>query len=153
MTTELNMAKAAFTALSTIGVCMTIHVVFMFLILRFQVAFRSRFPAARGLSLIAPTILIATGLMTLSSHIQVLLWAGVMWIFGNFETMTDALYFSATTYTTLGSGKHTLVPPFRLLEPTEAANGMLAAGLNTAVLFALLTSMARRHDTFDEFFR
>lgn len=152
MTTELEIAKAGLTALVTIGVCMTIHVVFMFLIFRFQVAFRGRFPRARGLSLIAPTILIATGLMTVSSHIQVLLWAGVMWVFGNFESATEALYFSATTYTTLGSGKHALEPPFRMFEPTEAANGMLAAGLNTAVLFALLSSMARKHATFDEFF-
>lgn len=153
MTTEIDLAKAGLTALATIGVCMTIHVVFMFLILRFQVAFRGRFPRAHGLSLIAPTILVATGLMTLSSHIQVMLWAGVMWLFGDFETATDALYFSATTYTTLGSGTHALAPPFRMFEPTEAANGMLAAGLNTAVLFALLSSMARRHSAFDEFFR
>jgi hypothetical protein len=153
MSLELDTLKAALTALTTVGVCMTIHVVFMFFVLRSQVAFRGLFPGARGLSLIAPTILIATGLMTFSSHLQVLIWAAVMWTFGNFEKLTDALYFSATTYTTLGSGKHTLEPPFRLLEPTEAANGMLAAGLNTAVLFALLSSMARKHSGFDEFFR
>lgn len=153
MSLDTDFMTAAVVALGTIALCMTIHVVFMFFILRIQVAFRRRFPGAHGLGLIVPTILMAVGLMTLSGHIQVLVWAGVMWQFGDFGTVTDAVYFSATTYTTLGSGKHVLAPPFRMFEPTEAANGMLAAGLNTAVLFALLTSMARKHSGFEDFFR
>jgi hypothetical protein len=153
MDLEINMVKAAAVALATIAVCMTIHVVFMFLVLWLQTGFRSRFPRAHGLGLIVPTILMAVGLMTVSGHIQVGLWAGVLWRFGNFGSAADALYFSATTYTTLGSGKHVLEPPFRLLEPTEAANGMLAAGLNTAVLFAMLSSMARRRTGMEDFFR
>ena len=31
------------------------------------------------------------------------------------------------------------------LEPMEATNGILVAGLNTAILFAILSSVARRH--------
>ena len=62
-------------------------------------------------------------------------------------------HFSGTTYTTLGTGKHVLVPPNRVLEPVEATNGMLAAGLNTALLFAILSSMARKHADYDDFFR
>ena len=46
-----------------------------------------------------------------------------------------------------------LVPPNRVLEPVEATNGMLAAGLNTALLFAILSSMARKHADYDDFFR
>lgn len=152
MNLHFDFLTAATTALATIAVSMTIHVVFMFLILRLQVGFRRRFPHARGLSLIVPTIMMAVGLMTVSGHLQVLLWAGVLWRFGNFESVTDALYFSATTYTTLGSGKHVLVPPYRMFEPTEAANGMLAAGLNTAVLFAMLASMARKQSGMEDFF-
>jgi hypothetical protein len=35
----------------------------------------------------------------------------------------------------------------------EATNGMLAAGLNTAILFAILSNVARRRSDYDEFFR
>ena len=38
-----------------------------------------------------------------------------------------------------------LVPPIRGLEPMEATNGMLAARLNTAILFAVLSNMVRHH--------
>jgi len=153
MSIELGMVEAAAVALGTMGVCLTIHVVFMFLILKVQVAVRDRLPRLRGIGLLVTSILLATLLMTISGHIQVVLWAGVLRTFGNFAKFTDALYFSATTYTTLGSGAHALEPPFRLFEPTEAANGMLAAGLNTAVLFAVISSMARKHSGFEEFFR
>ena len=43
-----------------------------------------------------------------------------------------------------GTGKHVLVPPYCVLEPMEATNGILVAGLNTALLFAILASIARR---------
>ena len=33
------------------------------------------------------------------------------------------------------------------------SNGMLAAGLNTALLFSILSSMAKKHTDYDDFFR
>jgi hypothetical protein len=89
----------------------------------------------------------------MSSFVQIGIWAAVLWRFANFETINDALYFSGTTYTTLGTGKHVLVAPHRILEPVEATNGMLAAGLNTALLFAILSSMAKKQADYDDFFR
>ena len=72
---------------------------------------------------------------------------------GRFERVADVVYFSGTTFTTLGTGKHVLVAPHRILEPVEATNGILAAGLNTAILFAILSSMAKKHAGYDDFFR
>ena len=57
------------------------------------------------------------------------------------------------TCTTLGTGKHVLVSPNRVLEPVEATNGMLAGGLNTALMFSILSSMAKKHADYDDFFR
>jgi hypothetical protein len=92
-------------------------------------------------------------MLVASSFLQIVIWATVLWRFGNFETVNDALYFSGTTYTTLGTGKHVLVSPNRVLEPVEAINGTLAAGLNTALLFSILSSMAKKHADYDDFFR
>jgi hypothetical protein len=92
-------------------------------------------------------------MLVASSFVQIGIWAAVLWRFANFETINDALYFSGTTYTTLGTGKHVLVAPHRILEPVEATNGMLAAGLNTALLFAILSSMAKKQADYDDFFR
>jgi uncharacterized iron-regulated membrane protein len=83
-------------ALLTIAVCLVIHAFVLFGVLRWQLWFRRRFPAARG-----------------------------AW----------------------------LVAPHRILEPVEATNGMLAAGRNTTLLFAILSSMAKKQADYDDFFR
>ena len=70
----------------------------------------------------------------------------------SFERIADVVYLSGTTYTTLGTGKHLLMPPYCVLEPMEATNGILAAGLNAAILFAIVSNVARRSSDYDEFF-
>jgi hypothetical protein len=147
---RFNVAAAA---MLTISACLVIHAFVLFGVLRMQIAFRRRFPGARGVRLVVPSILLATVLLVMSSFVQIGIWAAVLWRFANFETINDALYFSGTTYTTLGTGKHVLVAPHRILEPVEATNGMLAAGLNTALLFAILSSMAKKQADYDDFFR
>lgn len=137
-----------------IGVSLTIHACFMFLILKSQIWLRNGFLSkASGLTLLVPSILLATVFIAVSSFIEVVLWALVLWHFGPFDGFLEAMYFSGTTYTTLGTAKHVLVPPYRVFEPMEAATGMLASGLNTAILFAILASMGRRRSGFEEFFR
>jgi hypothetical protein len=51
---------------------------------------------------------------------------------------STAFYHSAVNYTTLGSGDLILAPPWRLLGPMEARDGMLMAGVSAAILFAVL---------------
>lgn len=137
-----------------IGVSLTIHAFFMFVILKAQIRLKNGMLSnASGVVLLVPSILLATVFIAVSSFMQVILWAWVLWQFGPFDGFLEALYFSGTTYTTLGTAKHVLVPPFRAFEPMEAATGMLAAGLNTAVLFAILASMGRKRSGFEEFFR
>lgn len=152
MAPDLDRFYPLTAALGTIAVCLVIHAFVLFGVLRSQIAFRRRFPAARRAWLMVPSILLATVMLLASSFLQIGILAAVLWRFGNFETVDDALYFSGTTYTTLGTGKHVLVPPNRILEPVEATNGMLAAGLNTAILFSILSSMAKKHADYDAFF-
>lgn len=136
-----------------VGVSVTIHAFFMFLILRSQVWLkRGPLAKASGATLLVPSLLAATVFIALSGFIQVTLWAGVLWQCGPFDGFQEAIYFSATTYTTLGTARHVLVPPFRAFEAMEASAGMLASGLNAAVLFAILASMGRKHSGFEEFF-
>ncbi len=149
MLPDIMRFTSVFAALGTIAVCLVV----LFAVLRWELAFRRRFPAARGAWLVVPSILLATVMLVASSFVQIGIWAAVLWHFGNFDSINDALYFSGTTYTTLGTGKHVLVAPHRILEPVEATNGMLAAGLNTALMFAILSNMAKKHTGYDDFFR
>lgn len=134
----------------TISACLTLHSFFMFVVLQSQVVFRRRFPRAAGVGLVMPSMLMATVLLVVSTFLQIGIWAVVLWQFGRFEQVHDVVYFSGTTYTTLGTGKHVLVAPYCVLEPMEATNGILVAGLNTAILFAILSSVARRHAGYDD---
>jgi len=136
-----------------VGVSLTIHAFFMFLILKSQVWLkRGPLSKASGATLLVPSLLAATVFIAASSFIQVTLWACVLWQCGPFDGLLEALYFSATTYTTLGTARHVLVPPFRAFEAMEASAGMLASGLNAAVLFTILASMGRKRSGFEEFF-
>lgn len=151
---EEQTAFVCFVGVLLVGASLTIHAFFIFVILRSQIWLRDGILAkASGVTLLVPSILLATVFIAISSFLEVSLWAWVLLQFGRFDGFLEALYFSGTTYTTLGTAKHVLVPPFRSLEPMEAATGMLASGLNTAVLFALLGSMGRKRADFEEFFR
>lgn len=100
-----------------------------------------------------PSILITTFFFVVSSFIQIIFWCCLLMSFGTFNNINDALYFSATTYTTLGTGKHILVAPFRMLEPLEAATGMLVVGLNTAVLFTIFHKAMKVNTDIDDFLK
>lgn len=135
-----------------IGVCLAVHSFFMFVILGSHARFARAFPTLHGMSMLVPAILLATALIALSCLVQIALWAALLWATGEFELLRDAMYYSSSTFTTLGASHRVLVAPYRVLEPLEATNGMLANGLNTAVLFAIMSSLARRRSGYEEFF-
>ncbi len=70
--------------------------------------------------------------------LQVLVWAFLFVIQGEFESMRVAFYFSMVNFTSLGYGDIILSPERWILGPMEAANGILMLGLSTSALFSLL---------------
>lgn len=59
-------------------------------------------------------------------------------LFKDFET---SLYFSLTSYTTIGYGDVLLPQRWRLLGAIEGVTGVLFCGLSTAFIFAVMTAM------------
>jgi voltage-gated potassium channel len=84
----------------------------------------------------------STALFLLSLHVcEVVLWAVAYSILPGLESLRafpDAVYFSCTTFTTLGYGDITIVGKWRFLSGVEAMNGILLFGWSTAMLFALI---------------
>lgn len=89
-----------------------------------------------GTAVIAGTVLIYT--------VEVWLWAAVYLAIGVSETFEAALYFSTTTFSTLGYGDMVLGEQWRLLGSLEGINGFLLIGWSTAYLVAAST----RHGPF-----
>jgi uncharacterized membrane protein len=131
---------------------MIIHAFFMFLILKSHEYYLRFYSHINGIASVMLPLLFATFLIMISCFIQVLIWALVVFDLGKFENFMDAIYFTSTTYTTIGAGKQYMEPPYRGLEPLIACTGMLVAGLNTAILFAVLSRIARKNSHFKEFF-
>ncbi len=78
----------------------------------------------------------------LASHlIQATLWATAYYAIGGFGDMATSLYFSLSSYTTVGFADVVLPEHLRLLGPLEAAIGVLMFGWSTGYIFALATRM------------
>jgi hypothetical protein len=71
------------------------------------------------------------------------IWAGFYRISGVIPEFETAIYFSITSYTTVGYGDVVLTPPWRLLGPIEAAVGILMFGWSTAIIVATITRIQR----------
>lgn len=61
----------------------------------------------------------------------------------NIQNYESALYFSVSTFTTLGYGDIVLSPNWRLMASFEATNGLLMFGWATAFLFEIIMNVYR----------
>ena len=88
-------------------------------------------------------------LMLLSNFIQMMAWALLFVMLGEFETFSKAVYHSAVNFATLGYGDIVLSERWRMLGPLEAATGILMFGVSTSVMTAAIVDLmqrnARRH--------
>jgi hypothetical protein len=66
-------------------------------------------------------------------------WAGFYFFSGLLPELETAIYFSVTSYTTVGYGDVVLPPHWRLVGPIEAAAGILMFGWSTAIIVAAVT--------------
>jgi voltage-gated potassium channel Kch len=66
-------------------------------------------------------------------------WAAFYLISADLPDVETAIYFSMTSYTTVGYGDVVLPAPWRLLGPIEAAVGILMFGWSTAIIVAVIT--------------
>jgi len=89
-----------------------------------------------------------TGLIITLHLLTVLVWAGFYrWNF--FPSWESAFYFSAASYSTVGSGDLLLPRIWRTLGPVESVTGVLMCGLSAALLFAIVTRLIERNDRFE----
>lgn len=82
-------------------------------------------------------LLAAFGLFALHS-IEIWTWAGVYWGLGAFPDFEHALYFSTSTYVTIGYGDLVLPPGSRILGAIEGASGIILIGWSTAFFFSIV---------------
>jgi voltage-gated potassium channel len=72
--------------------------------------------------------------------LAILLWASCYRWFC-FSAWESALYFSASSYATVGYGDVTLPLKWRMLGPLESITGVLMSGISVSLLFAIATRL------------
>ena len=63
-------------------------------------------------------------------------------------TWDSAIYFSASSYSTLGCSDVSLPSDWRTLGPLESIIGVLMCGISVSLLFAILTRLINRDTRF-----
>lgn len=98
---------------------------------------------------IIKVLLLSMMFFTLIHTIHSLIWAGCYYLIpqtsGQFESFSEALYFSVVTFTTLGYGDISLVSDWRLLSGLEAINGIMLIGWSTAMMYSLIQNIYKKY--------
>ena len=69
---------------------------------------------------------------------EIIIWAAVYEWIGAIGDFSDALYVSASSFTTIGYGDVGIAREWRLLIALEGANGMIVFGWATALIIAAI---------------
>lgn len=135
------MLKELLVAFAIVAVCLIVHVTTIVWLADWMLDQRSKRPEGLG-TFGHMVLLLAAFLVIIILHgLEITCWA--VFYYGNslFQDFETALYFSTTSYTTLGFGDVVLPRAWRMLGGIEGVTGVLLCGLSTAFIFAIVNAM------------
>ena len=109
---------------------------------------KAQFPhGLHHLGLFRSTVLVVrfTSLLVCLHMLEILLWAS-FYRWKCFATWEPAFYFSAASYSTVGSGDLFLKQMWRTMGPVESVTGVLMCGLSASFLFAIVNRLVEHED-------
>jgi hypothetical protein len=131
-------------AFGLMALCVVIHALGVTSVLRL----------VRGFAKIRPSFLRSTwrfvrlaGWIIVVHLFEITVWATFFWWKQAMPDLQSALYFSATTYTTVGYGDLVLPVEWRLVGSVEALTGILMAGWSTGFFFAIASQMIESQES------
>ena len=135
MLTEIAIAAAI------VSVCLVIHLAGILLMAEFLLRrqeYLERTANTRQVAILM--VMLFAGIMLL--HLtQTSLWAAFYYAQGLFSDFETSLYFSMTSFTTIGYGDVLLPRRWRLLGVIEGISGVLLCGISTAFIFAVINAL------------
>ena len=135
MLTEISVAAII------VSLCLLLHVAALLFMAKWLLQRREYLQRSRaGMRYAVLMILLFSVIMFL--HItETSIWAAFYYTRGLFSDVETCLYFSMTSYTTIGYGDVLLPQRWRLLGALEGITGVLLCGISTAFFFAVMTAM------------
>ena len=128
-------------AFSIVAVCLVLHVASIVFIADWMLDQRDKRRDRMGTVGYMVLLIAAFSAIIVLHMIEIAIWAAFYFgnsLFSDFET---ALYFSTTSYTTIGFGDVVLPRAWRMLGGIEGVTGVLLCGLSTAFVFAIVNAM------------
>jgi voltage-gated potassium channel len=135
------MVRELLVAFSIVAVCLVLHVSSIVFIADWMLDQRDKRKDRMGTIGYMGLLIAAFSAIIMLHMIEIAIWAA--FYFGNslFLDFETALYFSTTSYTTIGFGDVVLPRAWRMLGGIEGVTGVLLCGLSTAFVFAIVNSM------------
>jgi voltage-gated potassium channel Kch len=132
-----NLALAAFM----VGLTVIVHFAGLLVLMWLLRARGHRFRAHESaIGQGAAIVFVVLGLVAIHT-VEIWLYALVYFFQGALPDFESALYFSTTSFTTIGYGDVVLDKQWRLVSAVEGANGLLLFGWSTAFLFSVTARM------------
>jgi hypothetical protein len=132
-----NLVLAAFM----VGLTVIVHFAGLLLLMWLLRARGHRFRAHESaIGQGAAIVVVVLGLVGIHT-VEIWLYALVYFFQGALPDFESALYFSTTSFTTIGYGDVVLDKQWRLVSAIEGANGLLLFGWSTAFLFSVTARM------------
>ncbi len=124
-----------------LGICFLIEIILLTWCTQVVRSMSLRLENSKRFLSIAAPICVALMFIVAIHTFQVWLWA-IVWVLGDvLPDWNSALYFSLVTFTTLGYGDIVLGEPLRIFAAFASVTGLLAFGLSTAFMVALMTQV------------
>lgn len=137
----MTLAHQLALATLVVGVTVVVHLAGLALLLAILRRYRRASRRYLVILLNGGAILVAAfGLFALHSA-EIWIWAGIYQLLGAFTDFEHALYFSTSTYVTIGYGDVVLPPGLRILGAIEGASGIILIGWSTAFFFSIVDRM------------
>src|SRR6476659_2948430 len=135
------MFRELLSAFSIVAVCLVLHVASIVFIADWMLDQRDKRKDQMGTLGYMVLLIAAFSAIILLHMIEIAIWAAFYFSNSLFQDFETALYFSTTSYTTIGFGDVVLPRAWRMLGGIEGVTGVLLCGLSTAFVFAIVNAM------------
>ena len=135
------MLKELLVAFGIVAACLLLHVVSIVLLADWLLDRRERTKEQMGMLAYMLLLIVSFSVIIALHMVEIGIWAIFYYAHSLFQDFETALYFSITSYTTIGFGDVVLPRAWRLLGGIEGVTGVLLCGLSTAFVFAIINAM------------
>jgi hypothetical protein len=135
------MLKELVVAFAIVAVCLMLHVFSIVLMAEWLVEHRAKRGRTLRTSGFVVLLTASFSVIIILHMVEIAIWAIFYFMRSLFADFETSLYFSTTSYTTIGYGDVVLPPAWRMLGGIEGVSGVLLCGLSTAFVFAIVNAM------------